>query len=115
MRGADDHGAGIMRCSACHQSANQPIANIPGAPRWGMAPRPMRWGGLTVGELCRTLKDRGKNGNRSLEAIRGHMTADPLVMWAWNAGAGRKPPPISLADLRIQLSLWISGGAPCPN
>jgi hypothetical protein len=44
-----------------------------------------------------------------------HMTSDALVLWAWNPGAGRKPPPISTDEFKHALELWLNAGTPCPQ
>jgi hypothetical protein len=75
----------------------------------------MGWTGLGIGELCRTLLDPAKNGGRSVDDLVKHMTADPLVRWAWHPGRGRLPPPVPADDLKVALDLWAAAGAPCPN
>jgi hypothetical protein len=75
----------------------------------------MGWTGLSRGELCRTLLDRSKNGRRSPAALLTHMTEDELVLWAWNPGPARTPPPLSLNDFKAALEMWIAGSTPCPN
>jgi hypothetical protein len=115
QRGPNGQGMPAMRCSTCHQGHNNLAAGIPGAPHWHLAPKSMGWTGLSVGELCRTLLDRAKNGGRSVADLVQHMTSDPLVLWAWQPGANRSVPPLSQADLKIALDAWASAGAPCAN
>jgi hypothetical protein len=115
QRGADNKGLPVMRCTSCHQSHNNDLAGVPGAPHWQLAPRSMGWTGLGIGELCRTLLDPAKNGGRSVDDLVKHMTADPLVRWAWHPGRGRLPPPVPADDLKVALDLWAAAGAPCPN
>jgi hypothetical protein len=115
QRGAGDRGLPAMTCSACHREHNNDRANVPGAPHWRLAPRSMGWTGLSRGELCRTLLDRSKNGRRSPAALLTHMTGDELVLWAWNPGPARTPPPLSRNDFKAALEMWIAGSTPCPN
>jgi hypothetical protein len=68
VRGADNHGVGAMRCGNCHNgSGNNETSGTPGAGGpglWQLAPVSMLWQGLSSGELCRMLKDKGRNGGR---------------------------------------------------
>jgi hypothetical protein len=116
-RGADGKGFAALRCFACHQSENTKVLHgPPGAPDWQLPPpkTPMAWKGLSTGELCRTLKDPAKNGNRSLQDLIGHMDTS-LVRWAWNPGPGRTLPPLSHDEFVSRLREWIETGAACPN
>jgi hypothetical protein len=74
----------------------------------------MAWKGLTTSELCRTLKDPAKNGNRSLQDLISHMNTS-LVRWAWNPGPGRTAPPLSQDEFVLRLREWIESGAACPE
>jgi hypothetical protein len=115
QRGPADRGLPGMACATCHAKHNNDRAGVPGAPHWRLAPRSMGWSGLGRRELCATLRDRSKNGGRSPAALLTHMTADPLVLWAWHPGTGRASPPLSHGDLQRALTIWIKGGAPCPS
>jgi hypothetical protein len=115
QRGPVDKGLPAMQCAACHQERNNDFAGVPGAPHWQLAPRSMGWTGLSVGELCRTILDPGKNGGRSVADLVTHMTKDKLVLWAWQPGRGRSPPPLSAEELKAALDLWAQAGAPCPD
>jgi hypothetical protein len=55
----------------------------------------MLWQGLSSPELCRMLKDPGRNGNRKPQALVEHMESEPLVLWGWNPGKGRELIPLS--------------------
>jgi hypothetical protein len=114
QRGASDTGLPAMGCAGCHQEANNDRAGVPGAPHWRLAPRSMGWTGLSRGELCRTLLDRSKNGGRSVAALVTHMTSDRLVLWAWQPGGGRTPPPLAIDHLKLALKAWVEAGTPCP-
>jgi hypothetical protein len=116
-RGADGKGSAVLRCFACHQSENATVLHgPPGAAHWQLPPpkTPMAWKGLSTGELCRTLKDPAKNGNRSLQDLIAHMDTS-LVRWAWNPGPGRTLPPLSHEEFVSRLKEWIETGAACPN
>src|SRR5215467_14221278 len=96
-RGVDGKGSAALRCLACYQTENgKALHSLPGAADWQLpSPKiPMVWKGLSTGELCRTLKDSAKNGNRSLQDLIPHMDTS-LVRWAWNPGPGRTVPPLS--------------------
>lgn len=112
-RGPDGHGVAGMECSSCHQDANQDNG-VPGAPEWGLAPLAMGWEGLDDHALAEAIKDRGKNGGKSLEETYEHMAHDPLVGWAWSPGGERRPPPVSREELARQVRLWIDTGAHSP-
>ena len=114
MRGPGNHGVPAMRCSACHQPANQDLAGVPGAPSWHLAPRSMGWEGLDDHALAEVLKDEAKNGGRSLQELLHHMAEDPLVGWAWEPGRGRAAPPVSRAALVRAFRSWIESGAVSP-
>jgi hypothetical protein len=114
LRGPHDHGVSAMRCSTCHQSENQPLVGVPGAPHWALAPLSMGWEGLDDHDLAMALVDRRKNGDRSLEALVQHMRDDPLVGWAWDPGPGREPPPLSRDEFVRAFQDWIDGGAVPP-
>lgn len=118
VRGKDGHGVYGMRCAACHQTANLPGEHMPpGNPKWSL-PSPehkMVFVGRSPAELCSQLKDPKQNGNRNLQQIFDHISADDLVGWGWNPGDGRSQPPLSRADTSAQLKIWIDGGAACPE
>lgn len=116
-RGADGKGSAALRCFACHQSENgKALHSPPGAADWQLPPpkTPMAWKGLSTGELCRTVKDPAKNGNRSLQDLIPHMETS-LVRWAWNPGPGRTVPPLSHDEFISRLKEWIETGAACPE
>ncbi|MFZ0460344.1 MAG: hypothetical protein WAM17_18255 [Rhodoplanes sp.] len=114
-RGPDDHGPSAMRCVNCHSlTGNNPSSGVPGAPSWALARATMSWQGLSRGDICRTIKDRKRNGNRSLEAIVEHIERDSLVLWAFNPGKGRGPIPIPHHAFVDFVKTWVASGAPCP-
>jgi hypothetical protein len=114
-RGADGHGLPAMRCSICHQQANFDPARVPGHPEWHLAPREMAWEGKSLGEICAQIKDRERNGGRSLEELVHHIGTDTLVGWAWAPGAGRRPAPGTQKQAGALVEAWVQTGAVCPK
>lgn len=117
---AEGHGPPGLPCSTCHQTQNtatnvRPIESIPGHAHWMLAPSTMGWQGMTIGEICRQIKDPARNGGRTLEKTLEHMADDTLVGWAWSPGAGRKPAPGSQKAFGELIDAWIKAGAACPN
>lgn len=107
-------------CAACHTSGNVTLhakasyQSIPGHPRWELAPRSMAWEGKSLGEICRQLKDKDRNGGRDLALLHEHIAKDDLVAWGWNPGAGREPAPGSQELAGRLVQAWIDSGAECP-
>jgi hypothetical protein len=89
------------------------MSSVPGAPHWRLAPVSMLWEGLTTGELCRMLKDPLRS-TLTPEALVEHMRAEPLVLWGWKPGGGRRPIPMAHEDFIEQMKVWVSGGTACP-
>jgi hypothetical protein len=115
-RGKDNLGDVGMRCTNCHnKSGNNDTSRTPGAPPWSLAPLSMLWQGLSDGDLCRMLKDPARNGHRDGAKLLEHMESEPLVLWAWNPGAGRTTPPIGHDQFVGQMKIWIDAGTPCPE
>jgi hypothetical protein len=115
QRGPDGHGMTGQTCATCHRETNNAAAGVPGAADWHLAPLSMGWRGLSIPELCRTLMDRTKNGDRSPQALVEHMTKDPLVRWGWEPGGKRMPIPIPHAEFVRLLEHWVQTGAECPR
>jgi hypothetical protein len=114
VRGADDMGAGTMRCLNCHnESGNNRFSGVPGAPEWHLAPLSMRWQGLSGSELCQMIKDPSRNRNRTPAELIEHVAA-PLVKWGWSPGGGRAPIPMPYDEFVEQMKIWVAGGAACP-
>jgi hypothetical protein len=115
-RGPDGRGTAAMHCTNCHQDENskQPHAP-PGRPDWRLPPPSMRmaWQGLSIGDLCRTLKDPATNGGRSAEQLIEHVRDDRIVNWGWDPGPGRSIPPVSHNEFVTQFTEWIQTGAAC--
>jgi hypothetical protein len=120
VRGSDNHGATALKCGTCHQAQNFEASGVPGHPLWHVAPIEMAWQGQTLGQICEQIKDRQRNGGRSLKQIQQHMATDSLVGWAWNPGTDisrqpRVPAPGTQAQFGALIGEWISTGAACPT
>jgi hypothetical protein len=116
-RGSDGRGTPAMRCTNCHQDENSSqLHGPPGQRDWRLPPPEMRlaWQGLSVGELCRTVIDPPKNGNKSPAQLIEHVRNDRLVNWGWNPGPGRTIPPVSHDEFVRAVTEWLQMGAPCP-
>lgn len=113
IRGEDGHGAPTLQCAACHQETNIDHGGVPGAPHWHLAPLGMAWEGLNNTQLCETLKDRSRNGDRDVDALIEHMRSDALVLWGWSPGAGRTLPPLTHPQFMQALEAWRAAGSPC--
>jgi hypothetical protein len=114
-RGADGHGLPAMHCSICHQQVNFDPGRVPGNPKWQLAPREMAWEGKTLAEICAQIKDRERNGGRSLEDLVHHIGSDTLVGWAWAPGIGRRPAPGTQQKAAALVEAWVAAGAACPK
>lgn len=117
--GASNKGPAGLACATCHSDANvatfsSGIRTIPGNPHWSLAPASMAWQGLSMGDICRQVRDPKRNGGRDLEAIHHHMSEDHLVGWAWHPGEGRVPPPGTQQAFGQLIRGWIDTGAKCP-
>lgn len=114
QRGLDNHGAVGMKCATCHGSENNKFSGVPGAPKWGLAPKEMGWQGLSLRELCLRLKDK-KRTHMTDEKFIKHNAEDKLVAWGWAPGAGRDPVPGTQKQFGEVIARWIGTGAECPN
>ena len=118
LRGQDGSGFGNagLRCATCHGPQNAPtLLGPPGAPKWHLAPVEMVWFGRSSAEICAQIKDKARNGDRSLDQIADHVRDDKLVAWGWSPGGEREPAPGSAQKTYDDLKRWIAGGAPCPG
>jgi hypothetical protein len=114
VRGADGHGASGLQCTTCHQVANFAPSNVPGNPLWHLAPAAMAWQQQSLGQICAQLKDRRRNGGKTLAEIQAHMAHDDLVGWGWSPGGDRAPAPGTQEQLGALVQAWIDNGAACP-
>jgi hypothetical protein len=120
QRGLTGLGMAGQECTSCHLDANPPdtfgLRTPPGVSKgWHMPPPEMKmvFVGVTPGALCEQVKDPSRNGGKDAKALRIHLD-DPLVVWAWAPGFGRKPPPISHKDFVTAWETWDAAGMPCP-
>lgn len=104
-----------MQCSSCHQDHNLELARVPGSPEWHLAPLSQAWVGKSAQAICEQLKDRKRNGNKSLSQIVEHSAHDRLVAWGWAPGAGRTPAPGTQERFGALMSAWAETGAECPK
>lgn len=74
----------------------------------------MVWLGKSPAAICEQIKDRARNGGRSLAQIREHIAHDELVGWGWSPGADRAPAPGTQALAGALVQAWIDTGAACP-
>ena len=119
QRGEDGHGTLALQCESCHQTENNLLSGVPGAPHWHLAPRSMGWEGLSKEDIARAIIDRSKNGGRSLSEIEKHMTEDALVLWVFepgvnNEGVPREKPPIDKETYIAAVKQWVKEGAVIP-
>ncbi len=114
-RGREDRGVAGMECARCHQDRNQPLTRVPGAPDWHLAPIEMAWVGKSASSICQQLKDRSRNGGKSLAQIVEHNAHDQLVAWGWAPGAGREPAPGTQQQFGAIVAAWVETGAVCPE
>jgi hypothetical protein len=115
VRGPDNGGVVGVRCTSCHQDANQQLARVPGAPNWSLAPIEMTWVKKSPRQICEQLKDPKRNGGRTLEAIVDHSAHDTIVAWGWAPGADREPAPGSQTAFGALIRAWNDTGAVCPK
>lgn len=111
--------AGLL-CSACHQERNSDAIGViggpPGAPRWGLPPaeHPMVFQGKTPTALCEQLKNPAHNGGKTLAQLLEHVSKDPLVLWGWQPGGKRQPPPLPHDKFVAAFTAWVASDGACP-
>lgn len=118
LRGKDGFGATAMRCASCHGAQNfeaTPRASVPGNKNWHVAPFEMAWEGRPLGAICRQIKNRARNGDKTMAQLIEHMAHDDLVGWAWAPGAGRTPAPGTQQAFGELIKAWADSGAYCPE
>jgi hypothetical protein len=114
-RGPADQGVVGLECTSCHQDRNAPLARVPGAPQWHLAPRSMAWQGRTPRSLCEQLKDPARNGGKNLAQLVEHSAHDELVAWGWKPGADRVAAPGTQKEFGALVAAWVKDGAECPR
>ena len=119
-RGPEGRGVSTMACATCHGKANPPASfgalMPPGvSTEWRLPPpeHKMVFEGVSSGALCEQLKDPRRNGGKDMAALLHHVSADPLVLWGWSPGFGRKPVLVSHAEFVRAFKAWADAGAPC--
>jgi hypothetical protein len=121
QRGPDGHGVPGAHCATCHGKANPPASYGPRQPPgvstdWHLPPPEMKmvFVGRSPRELCEQLKDPQRNGGKDMTALVQHVSSDPLVLWGWAPGFGRKPVAVPQADFVAAFTRWAKAGGPCP-
>ena len=117
-RGPEGKGVFAMKCTNCHQEKNVPGLHMPpGNSKWLLPPADMKmvFQGKTPKQLATQLKDRTKNGNKSLEELVEHVTHDDLVLAGWRPADGLKKPSVSHAEFAKNFTEWIRKGAAIPD
>lgn len=120
QRGPDNHGVAALKCSTCHQDANNNYSGVPGAPEWSLAPIEMAWEGLSRVEIARSILNPKINGGRNLEETVKHLTEHALVLWAWEPGVDhegnpREKPPVPKDEYIAAVKEWAEAGAIIPE
>jgi hypothetical protein len=120
QRGPEGRGATGLGCATCHARANPPDsygAHMPPgvSTEWRLPPPEHRmvFAGRGSRMLCEQLKDTRRNGGKDMAALLHHVADDPLVLWGWSPGFGRKPVPVSHAEFVRAFKTWADAGAPC--
>lgn len=115
FRGPENKGIAALACTTCHQDHNLELSRVPGAPKWALAPREMAWLGQAPSKICVQVKDRARNGNKTLAQLVEHGAHDELVAWAWEPGHGRTSAPGTQAQFAAIMQAWVDTGAECPS
>lgn len=116
VRGEGGMGApGGLACTTCHHAENFDAANVPGNPKWSLAPLEMAWQDKTLGQICVQIKDKDRNGGKDLAALVKHMAEDELVGWGWHPGGNRTPAPGTQKQFGELIKAWVDAGAACPK
>ena len=105
-----------LACASCHAETQLlALPNVPpAAPNWHLPPKSMAFT-KSERELCRDLKNPAKNGGKDLAGLLHHVEHDALVLWGWDPGPGRTPPPLSHAEFTQAFKAWVDAGGPCPD
>lgn len=116
VRGDGGMGAaGGLTCNTCHHESNFDPANVPGNPKWQLAPIEMAWQGKSLGQICEQIKDPARNGGKDIAALVKHMAEDELVGWGWAPGGNRTPAPGTQKEFGELFKAWQEAGAACPK
>ncbi|MCK7592305.1 hypothetical protein [Pseudomarimonas salicorniae] len=112
VRGLGGMGRPGMLCNTCHLAEN--FGNVPGNPKWHLAPASMAWEDVPLAGICEQIKDPQRNGGKSLEALGKHMAEDELVGYGWNPPAHLQPVPGDQQQFGQLFQAWLDAGAHCP-
>jgi hypothetical protein len=122
QRGPEGRGVSGLTCTTCHGKANPPDSYgehmPPGVSSGWRLPPPenkMVFAGLSSRDLCEQIKDPKRNGGKDSAALFHHMSEDPITLWGWEPGYGRKPVPIPHDDFVRAFKTWQDAGEPCPS
>ena len=88
--------------------------SIPGHPRWGLAPLSMAWQGKSLGEICRQIKDKERNGGRDLALLQEHAPKTTSWHGAGSPAKAVNPHPAVRRKPGQLTQAWIDTGAECP-
>jgi hypothetical protein len=114
LRGPGGKGVVGLECTSCHQTENAELARVPGAPGWHLAPREMAWVGKSPRHICEQIKDKERNGGKSMRMLIEHNGKDSLVAWGWRPGQDREPAPGDQQQFAALFEAWVDTGAHCP-
>ena len=119
-RGSEGRGEAGLACATCHGKGNPPEsygAHVPPgvSTEWRLPParHKMVFAGVGSAALCEQLKDPKRNGGLTLAGLDHHVSSDPLVLWGWSPGLGRKPVPVPHDEFVRAFRTWAQAGAPC--
>jgi hypothetical protein len=112
VRGGGGMGVPGMLCITCHNAEN--FRNVPGHLRWHLAPAEMAWEGKSLTEICDQIKDRERNGGKTLAELGEHMATDALVAYGWRPPAHLEPAPGDQQQFGQLFHAWLEVGAHCP-
>ena len=120
QRGPEGRGVPGLACATCHGKTNPPDTYgehmPPGVSSGWRLPPPehkMVFAGVSSHVLCEQIKDTKRNGGKDQAALFHHMSEDPITLWGWAPGFGRKPVPISHDEFVRAFKTWQDAGAPC--
>lgn len=113
VRGLGGMGSPGMMCNSCHLQEN--FRNVPGNPKWHLAPASMAWEGVPLAAICKQIKDPERNGGKTLTELGNHMAEDELVAYGWNPPAHLEPVPGSQESFGELFYAWLDAGAHCPE
>ena len=116
VRGPEGRGVAAMHCASCHGKANAVFPHGPPgvSTEWFLAPPSMVFQGQSKHELAARLLDTERS-HMTTDELLEHVEHDPLVLWGWDPGPGRKPVPTPHDEFVRAFTHWIDAGAPLPQ